>query len=254
MLETCCRPGEILSLQWQDVDARDARADDSRGEGQDAVERDGCRSPAGSWPSWKCGGSIPTGKPFPAGRACVFGNRLGKRLTSIRTAWENARGGRGPEGIPASRPASRGGVPVRGGRRADHRRSEVPGTPEPQHDDSLPQHDQSPASSRVAASRAGESAVRESCKFLQRDSGNRSHTQTTPRRRPRRASHCLLSCPEAGAEEGIRTLTLCATPAPQLVRPASSATSAKRGVCRSCYFGPVGPRRRLGWRRRRWGR
>ena len=30
-------------------------------------------------------------------------------------------------------------------------------------------------------------------------------------------------------------------PAPQAGASASSATSAKRGVCRSCYFGPVGP-------------
>jgi len=36
---------------------------------------------------------------------------------------------------------------------------EVP-SPEPEHDDSRPQHDQSPAPSRAAASRADESAVR----------------------------------------------------------------------------------------------
>jgi integrase len=40
----------------------------------------------------------PTGKPFPP-EAYVFGNRLGERVKSIRTAWENARETAGLEGF-----------------------------------------------------------------------------------------------------------------------------------------------------------
>ncbi len=46
--------------------------------------------------AWR--GLDPSGNPFPSD-AYVFGDRLGKRATSIRTAWENAREAAGLTGF-----------------------------------------------------------------------------------------------------------------------------------------------------------
>jgi integrase len=40
----------------------------------------------------------PSGKPYPPD-AYIFGNRLGERVRSIRTAWENARKAAGLDGF-----------------------------------------------------------------------------------------------------------------------------------------------------------
>jgi hypothetical protein len=40
----------------------------------------------------------PSGNPFPPD-AYIFGNRLGKRVISIRTAWENAQDAAGLNGF-----------------------------------------------------------------------------------------------------------------------------------------------------------
>jgi len=64
----------------------DARADDSRREGQDASSS----TVADFQPLLavlEMRRLDPSGKPFPSD-AYVFGDRLGKRATSIRTAWE----------------------------------------------------------------------------------------------------------------------------------------------------------------------
>ena len=136
----------------------EARADDSRGEGQDASRAAAADfQPAAGRPGNAAPGSLrPT---LSAGRVRVR-QRVGEARHVHQDRVGERAGGRRPQGIPASRPASRGGVPVRGGGHAHDRRVEVPGPPEPQHNDALPQYDQPPASPRVVASRAGESGRR----------------------------------------------------------------------------------------------
>jgi integrase len=97
MLETCCRPGEILSLQWQDVDL-ETRELTIRAE--KAKTRRARRLPISSrlLAVLEMRRLDPSGKAFPPD-AYVFGNRLGKRATSIRTAWENARDAAGLQGF-----------------------------------------------------------------------------------------------------------------------------------------------------------
>jgi integrase len=97
MLETCCRPGEILSLQWQDVDL-ETRELTIRAE--KAKTRRARRLPISSrlLAVLEMRRLDPTGKAFPPD-AYVFGNRVGKRVTSIRTAWGNAREAAGLKGF-----------------------------------------------------------------------------------------------------------------------------------------------------------
>lgn len=89
MLETCCRPGEILSLQWQDVDIS-ARELTIRAE--KAKTRRSRRLPISTrlLAVLEMRRVDPSGQHFPP-HAYVFGNRVGERVRSIRTAWENAR-------------------------------------------------------------------------------------------------------------------------------------------------------------------
>jgi integrase len=97
MLETCCRPGEILSLQWRDVDL-EPRELTIRAE--KAKTRRARRLPISSrlLAVLEMRRLDPSGKPFPLD-AYVFGNRVGKRVKSIRTAWENARDAAGLKGF-----------------------------------------------------------------------------------------------------------------------------------------------------------
>jgi integrase len=97
MLETCCRPGEILSLQWQDVDL-ETRELTIRAE--KAKTRRARRLPISSrlLAVLEMRRLDPSGKAFPPD-AYVFGSRLGKRIVSIRTAWENARDAAGLKGF-----------------------------------------------------------------------------------------------------------------------------------------------------------
>ena len=97
MLETCCRPGEILSLQWQDVDLG-TRELTIRAE--KAKTRRARRLPISSrlLAILEMRRLDPSGNPFPPD-AYVFGDRLGRRATSIRTAWENARDAAGLQGF-----------------------------------------------------------------------------------------------------------------------------------------------------------
>jgi integrase len=97
MLETCCRPGEILSLQWQDVDLV-TREITIRAE--NAKTRLARRLPISSrfLAVLEMRRLDPCGQPFPPD-AFVFGNRIGERVRSIRTAWENAREAAGLEGF-----------------------------------------------------------------------------------------------------------------------------------------------------------
>jgi integrase len=95
MLETCCRPGEILSLQWRDVDL-DARELTIRAE--KTKTRQARRLPISSrlLAVLQMRQLDPKGKAFPPD-AYVFGNRIGERVKSIRTAWQSAREAAGLE-------------------------------------------------------------------------------------------------------------------------------------------------------------
>jgi len=97
MLETCCRPGEILSLQWQDVDF-EARELTIRAE--KAKTRRVRRLPISNrlFAVLEMRRLDPSGKAFPP-EAYVFGNRLGERIKSIRRAWESAREAAGLNGF-----------------------------------------------------------------------------------------------------------------------------------------------------------
>ena len=97
MLETCCRPGEILSLQWRDVDL-ETRELTIRAE--KTKTRRARRLPISSrlLAVLEMRRLDPSGQPYQPD-AYVFGNQLGKRATSIRTAWENAREAAGLKGF-----------------------------------------------------------------------------------------------------------------------------------------------------------
>jgi integrase len=97
MLETCCRPGEMLSLQWKDVDL-EARELMIRAE--KAKTRRSRRLPISTrlLAVLEMRRVDPAGQPFPP-HAYVFGNRVGERVRSIRTAWENAREAAGLTGF-----------------------------------------------------------------------------------------------------------------------------------------------------------
>ena len=88
LLDTAARPGEILSLQWQDLNLERRelviRAEKSKTRTQRIVPI-----------STRLLGTVemrkldPAGEPFPPD-AYVFGDALGRRVKSVRTAWENA--------------------------------------------------------------------------------------------------------------------------------------------------------------------
>jgi integrase len=112
----------------------------------------------------------PMAKPFPPD-AYVFGNRVGKRITSIRTAWENAREAAGLKGFQlrdlrheaASRFEEAGVLTTDVSKFLGHRNLST----------TTRYLNTTSRRLRLALLRVeqGESAVRESCKFLQRDFG-----------------------------------------------------------------------------------
>ncbi|MGD9902819.1 MAG: tyrosine-type recombinase/integrase [Vicinamibacterales bacterium] len=89
MLDTCCRPGEILSLQWGDVDLA-GRELVIRAE--KAKTRRARRLPISTrlLAVLQMRRTGPDGRPFGP-EAYVFGDALGGRVVSIRTAWEAVR-------------------------------------------------------------------------------------------------------------------------------------------------------------------
>jgi len=88
LLDTAARLGEILSLQWREVnlDRRELviRAEKSKTRTERIVPIS--TRLLGLLEMRK---SDPAGKPLPAD-AFVFGDALGRRMKSVRTAWENA--------------------------------------------------------------------------------------------------------------------------------------------------------------------
>jgi integrase len=97
MLETCCRPGEILSLQWCDVDLelRELTVQAAK-----AKTRRARRLPISNrlLAVLEMRRLDPAGNPHPP-EAYVFGNRIGERSKSIKTAWANARDAAGLTGF-----------------------------------------------------------------------------------------------------------------------------------------------------------
>lgn len=89
MLETACRPGEILALQWQDVSL-------DRKEFVVRAEKSKTRSARLVPVSERLLAILhirrhaPDGKELP-GDAFVFGNAIGARVKSVRERWEDAR-------------------------------------------------------------------------------------------------------------------------------------------------------------------
>jgi integrase len=89
ILETACRPGEILALQWKDVSLErrglilTAEKTKTRSERLVPISR---RLHAVL--EMRQTGAV--GKRLPP-EAYVFGNDVGERVKSVRTAWENAR-------------------------------------------------------------------------------------------------------------------------------------------------------------------
>lgn len=93
MLETCCRPGEILSLQWQDVDLGSRELTIRAAKTKTRFAR---RLPISNrlLAVLEMRRLDPVGRAFPPD-AYVFGNRLGERVKSVQTAWTNARNAAG---------------------------------------------------------------------------------------------------------------------------------------------------------------
>lgn len=88
LLDTAARPGEILSLQWRDVSL-------GRHELVFRAEKSKTRTERIVPISTRLLATLemrkldPAGEPF-AKDAYVFGDELGRRVKSVRTAWENA--------------------------------------------------------------------------------------------------------------------------------------------------------------------
>ncbi len=88
MLETACRPGEILSLQWRDVSL-------DRSEIVIEAEKAKTRTARIIPISSRLEAVLemrkhdPTGEPFGP-EAYVFGDSIGRRIKSVQTAWRNA--------------------------------------------------------------------------------------------------------------------------------------------------------------------
>jgi integrase len=166
MLETCCRPGDILSLQWQDVDL-ETRELTIRAE--KAKTRRARRLPISSrlLAVLEMRRLDQSGQPFPPD-AYVFGNRIGERVKSIRTAWGNAREAAGLKNFQlrdlrheaASRFEEAGVLTTDVSKFLGHRNVS---------DDAIPEHHESPTPHGLAPCGGGESG--QSCKFLQRAAG-----------------------------------------------------------------------------------
>ena len=93
LLDTCCRVGEVLNLQWREVDlARGVIALDAA----KTKTRRGRRVPMSS----RLRAVLEMRRTGPDGQEFgpddfVFGNTVGERVRSVRTAWENARAAAG---------------------------------------------------------------------------------------------------------------------------------------------------------------
>jgi len=88
LLDTACRPGEILSLQWRDVSL-------ARRELVIRAEKTKTRTERIIPVSSRLLAVLEMRRLDPSGQPCgrdayVFGNEVGERVRSVRTAWTNA--------------------------------------------------------------------------------------------------------------------------------------------------------------------
>jgi integrase len=88
ILDTCCRLGEVLSLQWRDVNLDDRQIFVRPAKSK---TREGRYVPISArlFAVLELRRLDPSGKRFGPD-AYVFGNAVGERTKSVRTAWENA--------------------------------------------------------------------------------------------------------------------------------------------------------------------
>ena len=97
MLDTACRPGEMLSLQWRDVNLQ-------RGEITIRPHKAKTRTERIIPISTRLAATLEMrrvrvdGKEHPP-EAYVFGDDAGQRVKSVRTAWENARDAAGLQAL-----------------------------------------------------------------------------------------------------------------------------------------------------------
>jgi integrase len=93
MLDTACRPGELLSLQWRDVNL-------ARKELTVRAEKAKTRTERLIPISTRLHAILEMRKVGPDGAdAFVFGDATGAQVKSVRTAWENARTTAGLTGL-----------------------------------------------------------------------------------------------------------------------------------------------------------
>lgn len=145
MLDTCCRPGELLSLQWKDVD-RDRR--EMTVQASKAKTREGRTLPLSSrvhdlLEMRRVG---PDGQDFGP-QAYVFGDEIGNRPSFHSEGMGRNTSGRPARRSAPSRPAARGGVEVRGIGSAHNLREQVPRPQQSRHDDEILECDPTRASS-----------------------------------------------------------------------------------------------------------
>jgi integrase len=91
LLDTACRPGELLSLQWQDVNL-DRRELTIRAQKEKTRRERIVPISARLLAILQIRGHDPAGRELPP-TAYVFGDPIGRRLKSVRTAWNNAIAG-----------------------------------------------------------------------------------------------------------------------------------------------------------------
>jgi len=89
MLDTACRPGEILSLQWRDV-SLERRELTIRAENEKTHRERIIPISSRLQAVLEMRRLDPLGQEFGPD-AYVFGDRIGRRVKSVREAWKNAR-------------------------------------------------------------------------------------------------------------------------------------------------------------------
>jgi integrase len=224
LLDTCCRLGEILSLQWEDVNL--ARREITIRAAKEKT-RTGRILPISS----RLLAVLQMRQVGPGGvahgpEAYVFGNDVGERAKSVRTAWTNA-----------CKTAGLGDLQLRDLRHEAGSRFDEAGVSINYVGKMLGHANLTTTSRYLNIQGRGLHLAMEKLEEHQRKSESVAQTlHTEPKTAP--ASSLSLADAQsdkssiklkidAGAEGGIRTPTLLRAPAPQAGASASSATSAR---------------------------
>jgi integrase len=151
LLDTACRLGELLSLQWRDVNL-DRREVTIRA--VNTKTREARMVPISSRlvATLDMRRLDAAGQPFGP-HAYVFGTTTGERVKSVREAWTDART-RQNSGTCNCEIAARGRLSLRRGRRLDELREQDSRAQEPDHDDPISQHPKTGAPSHEKLERA----------------------------------------------------------------------------------------------------